>query len=172
MEAIRVIAEGAKAAGINLKTDFPAQTAIEDMRETGNFDLILDNQRQIDNTPWTYYDYLFRLPVLPQQTTVNFARYENQSAWDLVNQLDRTKVEDVPGMQKVTSALQRVQLTELPVIPLWYNGLWAQFSNAVWTNWPSATDNAPKYLPSTWRGYMQRGAIRMLADLKPAPPAK
>jgi peptide/nickel transport system substrate-binding protein len=172
MEAIRVVTEGAKAAGINIKTDFPAQTAVEDMRESGNFDLILDNQRQIDNTPWTYYDYLFRLPVLPQQTTVNFARYQNQAAWDLVNQLDRTKVEDVEGMKKFASQLQRVQLAELPVIPLWYNGLWAQYSNAVWTNWPSAKDNAPKALPSTWRGYLQRGAIRMLADLKPAPPAK
>ncbi|HEV2778313.1 MAG TPA: ABC transporter substrate-binding protein [Actinophytocola sp.] len=172
MEAIRTIAEGAKAAGINIKTEFPAQTQVEDMRESGSFDMILNNERQIDNTPWTYYDYVFRLPIQQQQTTVNFGRYENQQAWDLVNQLDKTKVDDVAGMKAVTSQLQRIQLTEMPLIPLWYNGLWAQYSNAVWTNWPSAKDNAPKHLPTTWRGYMQRGAIKMLSDLKPAPPAK
>jgi peptide/nickel transport system substrate-binding protein len=171
MEAIRIVAEGAQAAGINIKTDFPAQTAIEDMRESGNFDMILNNERQMDNTPWTYYDYVFRLPILPEQTTVNFGRYENQQAWDLVNQLDRTKVDDVEGMKRITSQLQRIQLTEMPVIPLWYNGLWAQYSNAVWTNWPSAQDGAPKHVPTTWRGYWQRGAIKMLSDLKPAPPS-
>lgn len=170
MEAIRVVAEGAKAAGINIKTEFPADTAIQDMREAGNFDMILNNERQIDNTPWTYYDYVFRLPIQERQTTVNFGRYENQAAWDLVNQLDKTKVEDQEGMKRITSQLQRIQLTEMPVIPLWYNGLWAQASNAVWTNWPSSADGAPKHLPTTWRGYMQRGAIKMLADLKPAPP--
>ncbi|HEU5472347.1 MAG TPA: ABC transporter substrate-binding protein [Actinophytocola sp.] len=170
-EAIRVVAEGAKAAGINIKTEFPADTAIQDMRASGGFDMILNNERQIDNTPWTYYDYVFRLPVQEKQTTVNFGRYENQQAWDLVNQLDKTKIEDVDGMKRITAQLQRVQLAEMPVIPLWYNGLWSQVSNAVWTNWPAATDNAPKYLPTTWRGYLQRGSIKMLADLKPAPPA-
>jgi len=171
-ESIRVIAEGAKAAGINIKTDFPADTAIQDMRASGNFDMVLNNERQIDNTPWTYYDYVFRLPVQEKQTTVNFGRYENQQAWDLVNQLDKTKIDDVDGMKRITAQLQRVQLTEMPVIPLWYNGLWSQVSNAVWTNWPSSADNAPKYLPTTWRGYLQRGAIKMLADLKPAPAQK
>jgi peptide/nickel transport system substrate-binding protein len=171
-EAIRVVAEGAKAAGINIRTDFPAQAAIEDMRASGGYDMILNNERQIDNTPWTYYDYVFRLPLQEKQTTVNFGRYENPQAWDLVNQLDRTKIDDVEGMKRITSQLQRIQLTEMPLIPLWYNGLWSQVSNAVWTNWPSSAGNAPKHLPTTWRGYLQRGAIKMLADLKPAPPAK
>jgi peptide/nickel transport system substrate-binding protein len=171
-EAVRVIAEGAKAAGINVKTEFPADTAVQAIRATGDYDMILNNERQIDNTPWTYYDYVFRLPVQEKQTTVNFGRYENPQAWELVNQLDRTKITDAAGMQKVISQLQRIQLTEMPLIPLWYNGLWSQVSNAVWTNWPSSADNAPKYLPTTWRGYLQRGSIKMLADLKPAPPAK
>ena len=63
--------------------------------------------------------------------------------------------------------IQKIQLEEMPVIPLWYNGLWAQYNNSVWTNWPSSeSDN--NYLPSTWRGYFQLGSILMLTELEPA----
>ena len=24
------------------------------------------------------------------------------------------------------------------MIPLWYNGIWAQFTSKYWTNWPAA----------------------------------
>lgn len=171
-ESARVIVDSAKAAGIKITSETPADTVVQDMRESGEFDLILDNQRQMDNTPWRYYEYVFGLPVQEQQTTVNFGRYENQQAWDLVTQLDATKVDDLAGMKAITSQLQRVQLTQEPVIPLWYNGLWSQYSNAVWTNWPSAEGSGPKDLPSVWRGYLQRGAIKMLAELKPAPAEK
>jgi peptide/nickel transport system substrate-binding protein len=167
-EAARVITEGAKAAGINVTSETPADTVVQDMRESGEFDLILDNQRQMDNTPWRYYEYVFGLPVQDSQTTINFGRYENEQAWDLTNQLDATKIDDTAGMNAIMSRLQQIQLTEVPIIPLWYNGLWSQSSNSVWTNWPSAGDGAPGYVPTMWRGYLQRGAIKMLTELRPA----
>ncbi|MPZ79212.1 MAG: ABC transporter substrate-binding protein [Actinophytocola sp.] len=167
-EAARVIAEGAKAAGISVTSETPADTVVQDMRESGEFDIILDNQRQMDNTPWRYYEYVFGLPVHKQQTTVNYGRYENAQAWALVNQLDGTKIDDLAGMKAISSQLQRIQLTDMPAIPLWYNGLWAQASNAVWTNWPSAEQGGPNYLPTMWRGYLQRDAIKMLTELRPA----
>jgi peptide/nickel transport system substrate-binding protein len=171
-ESARVIVDSAKAAGIKLTSETPADTVVQDMRESGEFDLILDNQRQMDNTPWRYYEYVFGLPIQEQQTTVNYGRYENQQAFDLLTQLDATKIDDLAGMKALSSQLQRIQLTQEPVIPLWYNGLWSQYSNAVWTNWPSAEGNGPKDLPTMWRGYLQRGAIKMLAELKPAPAEK
>jgi peptide/nickel transport system substrate-binding protein len=167
-EAARVISDSAKAAGIQLTAETPAQEVVQDQRESGQFDLILNNDRQMDDTPWRYYEYVFGLPVLENQTTINYGRYENQQAWDLVTQLDGTKVDDQAGMNGVMSRLQRIQLTEEPVIPLWYNGLWAQYSTSVWTNWPSA-DGGAKVVPTMWHGYPQKGAIKMLAELKPAP---
>jgi peptide/nickel transport system substrate-binding protein len=170
-ESARVIVDSAKAAGIQITSETPADTVVQDMRESGEFDLILDNQRQMDNTPWRYYEYVFGLPIQEQQTTINYGRYENQQAWDLTTQLDQTKVDDLDGMKAIASQLQQIQLTEMPVIPLWYNGLWSQYSNSVWTNWPSA-DGPSKYVPTMWRGYLQRGAIKMLAELEPAPEEK
>lgn len=170
-EAGRVIADSAKGAGIQITSESPAAEVVQDQRESGQFDLILNNDRQMDNTPWRYYEYIFGLPIQDKQTTINYGRYENQQAWDLVTQLDETKIDDVTGMNAIISQLQRIQLTDEPVIPLWYNGLWAQYSNTVWTNWPSE-ESGPKLLPTMWHGYPQRGSIEMLAELKPAPQEK
>jgi peptide/nickel transport system substrate-binding protein len=168
MESIRVIAESAQAVGINLTPDFPDYGALVDARNSGNFDMVINNDKQISNTPWTYYDYVFRLPIQESQTTVNFGRYENEEAWALVQELDRIPVDDVEGMKAITSQLQRIHLTDLPLIPLWYNGMWAQYSNAVWTNWPSSAEDANHYTPCTWRGYWNMTAILMLTELEPA----
>lgn len=166
MESIRVIAESAKAVGINVTPDFPDYAARTDALQRGNFDLAIANDAQISNTPWTYYNWIFRQPIADVMNAGNFGRYENAQAWDLVQQLDRTPVEDVEGAKRITSQLQRIMLTDLPIIPLWYNGMWSQVSNNVWTNFPS--DSSYHVVPSTWRGYWQMGAIKILDQIQPA----
>jgi peptide/nickel transport system substrate-binding protein len=160
MESIRVIAQSGEAAGIKITTNFPDFNARTDNLHAGNFDLAIVNDKQMSNTPWDYYNYMFRLPILESQNTDNFARYDNADAYALVQQLDQTPVDDVEAMNETISQLQTISLTDLPIIPLWYNGAWSQASNAVWTNWPSA--GGDEYLPVTWGGYWQMGAIRML----------
>lgn len=167
MESIRVIADSAQAVGINLTPDFPDYPALVDARNSGNFDMVINNDRQISNTPWTYYDYVFRLPIQASQTTTNFGRYENPEAWDLVQELDRTPVDDVEGMKAIISQLQRAHLMDLPIIPLWYNGMWAQYSNSTWTNWPCSADDCSHYTPSTWNGYWNMTSIFTLTELEP-----
>ncbi len=168
MESIKVISESAKAVGINVEPAFPDYGARTDAIHNGDFDLAIVNDKQLSNSPWEYYQYIFRLPVQDVQNTENFGRYENEEAWDLVQQLDQTPVEDVEGMKAITSELQRIHLTDLPMIPLWYNGMWSQVSDAVWTNWPSDGNH---FLPTTWRGYWQMGGIRMLDALEHPEPA-
>jgi peptide/nickel transport system substrate-binding protein len=75
--------------------------------------------------------------------------------------------DDVEGMKKITSQLQTILLEDMPLIPLWYNGMWAQVSNQNWTNWPSSAEGAPHWTPSSWRGYWNMTAIRMLTDIQP-----
>jgi peptide/nickel transport system substrate-binding protein len=55
-------------------------------------------------------------------------------------------------------------MKDLPLIPLWYNGIWAQFTSKYWTNWP-ATGSRP-YIPAMWRGYLQMTGIDMITHLK------
>jgi peptide/nickel transport system substrate-binding protein len=101
----------------------------------------------------------------------NYGRYDNQAAFDLVDQLDQVPVDDVDGMNEIISQLQEISMTDMPLIPLWYNGAWSQYSNSVWTNWPSSeTDN--NALPVTWRGYWNMTGIDMLTAIEPVPPAE
>ncbi|HSK91602.1 MAG TPA: ABC transporter substrate-binding protein [Euzebyales bacterium] len=168
MEAARVIANSAQAAGINVQADFPDFNALVDARNAGEFDLLINNERQMSNTPWTYLRYVFR-EVQEPMTTDNFARYDSPEGRELLDQLDQTPVDDTAGMQQIISQMQEIQLQDTPVIPLWYNGLWAQYNDTVWSNWPAdGTEN--QALPATWTGYWQLGSINTLAELELAPP--
>jgi peptide/nickel transport system substrate-binding protein len=167
MESIRVISESAQAVGINVVTEFPDFGGYTDMRNSGNFEMAISNEAQMSNTPWTYYDWVFQNPIQETMTNGNYSRYDNQELFDLVDQLDMTPVDDVEGMQAIISEIQRIQLTDMPVIPLWYNGLWSQYNTGAWTNWPTSAEDTPNHLPATWRGYWNMSAILMLTELEP-----
>jgi peptide/nickel transport system substrate-binding protein len=164
MTSIQIIADSAKAVGIKVTPAYPEYATLVDDRGHARFDLLLGNDRQMSNTPWTYYQYLFNLPILENQATMNYERYQNRTAWQLTNQLDRTPSSNKKAYRAVMSKLQRVFLQDLPVIPLWYNGMWAMFNTQYWTGWPSAQD--AQYTPASWRNYWQMTSIDMLTHLK------
>jgi peptide/nickel transport system substrate-binding protein len=168
-EAARdVIVASLKKVGINTEAKVTDYNGLVNDRNNGNFDMVLNNEVQLSNSPWTYYDYMFRQPLMSAEgKNRNFGGYENADAWALVQELDKTPVDDVVTAKEITSKLQKISLTDMPVIPLWYNGLWSQVSNVVWTNWPS--DEGEHVLPATWNGYWQMGAIKMLTNLEPVP---
>jgi peptide/nickel transport system substrate-binding protein len=100
MESIKVVANGCQAAGINLEPDYPDFPGYLDARLGGTFEMAIDNQPQMSNTPWTYYDWMFQNPLADIATIQNgnYGRYDNQEAFDLVVQLDKTPIDDVEGM--------------------------------------------------------------------------
>jgi len=169
MAAIQIISNSTKAAGINVIPDYPDFNGYLDARLKGTFDLAIDNQVQVSNTPWSYYHFIFYDKLADIATTQggNYGRYNNQTAFDLVTQLDKLATNDLAGMKAVISKIQTIQLTDLPIIPLWYNGMWAQMSSVNWTNWPSSADKDNHYLPVTWNGYWNMTSILMLTQLKP-----
>jgi len=166
MTSIQVIADSAKAAGIKITPSYPEYGTMADDRGHGNFDLLLGNDRQYSNTPWTYYQYIYQLPISSNQTTVNYERFEDQSAWNLTQALDKTPTTNTVAYQAVMSKLETTFLKSLPAIPLWYNGMWSMVNTQYWSNWPSAA--GPKYTPSSWRNFWQMTSIDMLTHLKPA----
>jgi peptide/nickel transport system substrate-binding protein len=168
MASIGIIADNAKAVGINVHTDFPDYNARTEAIQKGTFDLAIVNDQQMSNTPWTYYNWIFRQPIQDVQNAGNFGRYVNDEAWRLVQELDKTSTDDLSGMQAVISQIQKIHMTDLPIIPLWYNGAWAQYTNSTWTHWPS--DSSAHIFPITWRGYWQMGSFKMLDQLEPVPP--
>jgi ABC-type transport system substrate-binding protein len=167
MEAIRVISESAQAVGINLINETPDYGAFTTALFGGTFDTSLYNPGNLSNTPYTVYYSWFNHPILETMPNGNFGRYDDPELLGLVDQLGRTQADDIPGMQAIISQIQALQLAELPYIPLWYNGIWAQYSNAVWTNWPTAGEGTPKSIPCTWNEYWQRGGLMTLTTIEP-----
>ena len=166
MTSIQVIAESAKSVGIKITPSYPDYGTLVDDRGHARFDLVLANDRQYSNTPWTYYQYIFQLPILDNQTTVNYERFASQKAWDLTQLLDKTPSSNEKAYQAVMTQLQTVFLKNLPAIPLWYNGMWAMFNTKYWTNWPSSTGQ--HFTTTAWNNYWQMTSIDMLTHLRPA----
>jgi peptide/nickel transport system substrate-binding protein len=166
MTSIQVIADSAKAVGIKVTAAYPDYATLVDDRGHARYDLLLNNDRQWSNTPWTYYQYLFQLPILDNQATVNYERYTNQTAWNLTQALDKIPSSNTKAIQTTMSQLQKIFLQDLPTIPLWYNGMWSMMSTKYWTNWPSS--KGLQVTPTSWRNYWQMTSIDMLTHLKPA----
>lgn len=168
MEAIRVIAESAQAVGINVVARYPDYGAWNTALVTGTFDMTLNNWASLSNTPWTVYNLLFNHPIRDIMGSGNFGRYDNPEVFALVDELAATPRWDEAGMKAICSRIQEILLTDLPMIPLWYNGLWAQYVEFTWTNFPGAYEGRPHWLPCTWAGYWQMGGLHTLFGLKPA----
>jgi peptide/nickel transport system substrate-binding protein len=166
MEAARVIAEDASAAGIKVTADFPDAGAVDDARATGDFDLLINGNAGISNTPWTYYNYAFYQPIQEQMLAGNFGRYQDDEAWELVQDLSRTE-SGTPEFSETLSQVQEKFMTDLPAIPLWYNGAWAQYNESQWTNWPKE-GREDAYFPVLWNNYVQMGGLNALLALEPA----
>jgi peptide/nickel transport system substrate-binding protein len=166
MTALQVISASAKAVGIKVTPNFPEYATMASDRGAGNFDLLLGNDRQYSNTPWTYYQYIYQLPITGNQTTTNYERFNDSKAWNMTAALNRIPSTKPQAIRTQMAGLEKQFLKNLPVIPLWYNGMWAMFSTKHWTNWPSSSGG--QYTPSSWRNYWQMTSIDMLTHLKPA----
>jgi len=164
MTSIQVIADSAKQVGIRMTPGYPEYGTMADDRGHARFDLLLGNDRQMSNTPWTYYQYIYNLPILDNQATMNYERFTDQTAWNLTKQLDRTPSTNTKAYKAVMSKLQQRFLQDLPAIPLWYNGMWAMFNTKYWGNWPSA--KGVQYTTASWRNYWQMTSIDMLTHLR------
>ena len=166
MTAIQVISESAKQVGIKITPSYPEYATLTDDRGHGRYDLLLGNDRQMSNTPWTYYQYIYNLPITDNQTTMNYQRFTDQASFNLTQKLNRTPSTNTKAYQTILTSLQKRFLQTLPAIPLWYNGMWSMVNTQYWTGWPSTTGN--QFTPSSWRNYWQMTAIDMLTKLRPA----
>ena len=162
-----MIVSSAKQAGIRITAKVKDFNTWQTERNTGKFDLVVDNNYQISDNPYTYWNGIFHLPILTTgtgQTNFNFGRYSNPQAWALVQKLDRTPLTNTAAIKEINSTLQTTLMKDMPLIPLWYNGVWAQFTSKYWTNWP-AGNTTRQYMPAIWRGYMQMTGIDMITHL-------
>ena len=129
---------------------------------------MIDNAYQLSDNPWTYWNGIYHLPVITAgtgQTFANYERYENPTAWALTQKLDKTPPSDTKTIASLNNQLQTILMKDLPLIPLWYNGIWAQMTSKYWTNWPAANTDR-QFVPVMWNGYLQMTGIDAITHLK------
>ena len=169
MTAIQIIAASAKDAGIKITPAYPDYNGLVDERNSGKFDLVINNDKQLGPTPYTYYDYLFHLPIADSQTFANYSRFTQAGAkpWAQTLALNKVTPANVAVAKALHSKIQKVILEQLPAIPLWYNGAWAQYNTTYWKNFPKSTGAGLQNMPVTWNGYLNMTGIDALAKLQP-----
>ncbi len=170
MTAIQIIAASAKDAGIKITPSYPDYNGLVNTRNSGQFDLVINNDKQLGPTPYTYYDYLFHLPIADSQTFANFSRFTQAGAkpWAQTLALNKVSPANEAAAKVLHSKIQKFILQDLPAIPLWYNGAWAQYNTTYWTNFPKSSGAGLQNMPVTWNGYLNMTGIYALANLKPA----
>ncbi|MCI1964062.1 MAG: ABC transporter substrate-binding protein [Ancrocorticia sp.] len=136
------------AAGIDVKLNQPQPAAYYQAQQNGDFDLLLSS---FGGTGSIYTDFnnllssSFYQPI-GTATQANFERYKDS---DVDATLDKLKsATDVDEQKQLGYALQQKMYDDVPVIGLFYGGLWGLFSERQYTGWPSA-DN-PYASPATW----------------------
>lgn len=172
MTAIQIISRNAGEVGIQVTPEYPDYGGWLDALLQGTLDMSIRNEVQLSSTVYAYYMWVFQHPMDTISTAQwgNYGRYNNPEAFALVDDLAKVKIGDDAAILEITSKLQKITLTELPTIPLWYNGLWSQVNTNYWTNWPSSAPDAPNhYLATEWRGFWNMTAGLMLLDLQPVP---
>jgi len=167
MESIKIIANNFKAIGINAVPSFPDYSIYMDKIQDGTFDMCINNfGSSRSTTPFTYWNWVANDEIDGEIVTDgNYSRYNDAELFTLIDEFNVMQ-DSNNGIMEKTSEIQAKLLQAMPSIPLWYNGLWAQMTSGVWTNW--TTENNPTGYPCSWAGKMQFGFVETLIKLEPA----
>ncbi len=134
--------------GIAVKLTQPQPAAYTQAQNNGDYDLLISS---FGGTGSVFQDYNgllnseFAVPV-GQSANANFERYKNPKADELLAQLKQAA--DEKSQKDIVDQLQQIVYDDVPVIGLFYGGLWGLFSTRNYTGWPSEDD--PYTSPSTW----------------------
>jgi peptide/nickel transport system substrate-binding protein len=171
--ATDVIVQELQAVGIKATAYFPQDAARNQNLTDGTYDLALDNNAGPSSNPWSYFDRVFQLPILKQQTAqLNWERDDNPAAWALVQKLGTISPTDTKASNAIYAQLEQIELQTLPEIPLWYNGAWAQYNTTYWKNYPTSSNKKDQYTPVMWGGWLgNMTTVLALANLQPTPGA-
>lgn len=148
---VQIIAQEAKAAGINVTVQGESYAAFTSDQDTGNFQLLIDNFGYTPS-PYSYYDELLdsgiAQPIGQNDTVGNYGRYHNPTVDGLLA--------DIATRQDETTAkhdfyrIEHIVAQDLPDIPLFEQQDEIEFNGAQVTGYP--TDDNPYAAPAV---YMQ-----------------
>ncbi|TFB53532.1 ABC transporter substrate-binding protein [Cryobacterium tagatosivorans] len=148
LQGLQTVQSQLKKLGIDVKLSQPQPAAYYKALNNGDFDIAITG---FGGTGSVFEDFNrllnseFATPV-GTSTTANFQRFKDPKVDVLLADLKAATGEE--EQKQIAAELQTAVYEQLPVISMFYGGLWGLYSDKNFTGWPSADDAyAP---PNTW----------------------
>lgn len=138
IEDASIIQGDMKALGITMNVQTPSvSTWVSDM-ETGNYDLTLNFGLNQYNPYFYYESNLASVNTAPigKNATSNYERYKNPQVDALLKQYAAST--SLTQQKQIIDQLQKVMLTQVPVIPMFYAANWNEYDTRYYVGWPTA----------------------------------
>jgi peptide/nickel transport system substrate-binding protein len=141
--AVQVVAESAKAAGFDLKAEFPEANTVTPAVQNGNYDLAVwyITAQTTAGTPWArFHDVLESrgVPAIGTSAFYNYGRFADPRVAPLLDKAATATGAELAGTLK---QLDVIYMETAPMIPLMYRPLdFFEFNEKVWTGFPTAKD--------------------------------
>lgn len=148
LRGVQAVQSQLQAIGIAVTIDQPQPAAYTQAQNNGDFQLLMGAFGGAGSVYQDFNTLMSSQFVKPIGTAAsgNFERFSSPQADALLEQM-RSATSD-SDQKKIAGQLQEVMYNQLPVISLFYGGLWGLFSDKSFTGWPSESD--PYATPATW----------------------
>ncbi|WP_420369702.1 ABC transporter substrate-binding protein [Curtobacterium sp. L1-20] len=139
LRAAQEVRRDLTAIGIKVTIQAPQPAGYQQNINNGTFDMAMGGMGNGD--VYQAFNSLlssdFYQPV-GKSTVNNYERYKNADTQKLLDEYKATT--DTAKQQEILDQLQEVVYNDLPVIGMYYGGLWGLFNTGKFVGWPSAKD--------------------------------
>jgi peptide/nickel transport system substrate-binding protein len=138
--AVQTIQQSLKAIGIQITPQNLNSTTYQTDLYTGKYQLAYGSET---GGPTPYYElrqWLFSANSAPIGTAAgsNFERYSNPATDKLINEYAKTA--DTATQHSIVNQLQKVMLSQVPVIPVTESVDWFQYDTGSFSGWPTPSN--------------------------------
>lgn len=137
VNAVNVIVADLKAVGIQATQQGLSQSSYQDKLFAGQYQLAYGAETGGPSPYFELRQWLYSPNSAPIGTPAgsNFERYSSQAVDALINEFPGTT--SPAKQQQIVSALEKVMLTDVPVIPVTEAVDWFQYDTAAFSGWPT-----------------------------------
>jgi peptide/nickel transport system substrate-binding protein len=144
--SLEILAQSAKAIGIEIRTKFPEAPVWTNDLQTGKFDIIMNTPAGSvsPSQPWNRArEIMYSKGVAPlgEMAFWNWGRYNNEKANAIIEKIPT--VSDAAQLKTLYTDLTKIWLTDIPSIPLMYRPwVFHTVNESVWKGFPVDGDGS------------------------------
>lgn len=140
VQSSKVISQELAQFGITLNLVTPSDAGWYNQLQTGDYDMSLTYGVNYNN-PWFYYDSVLdsaNSAPIGKPASSNFERWNNPATDKLLKEFEQTA--NSKSQHKIIDELQETMIKQVPLIPLFYNANWNEYSTKDFVGWPDASN--------------------------------